>query len=174
MRIASQAAEQLKTKDLRKTRNIRKISKLHRMIVWCPVILPKWKFRWCWQKTFDKQTNFFRSALFHMKTRVSLKYFVNDCLWHKFWFLTFRDHFKLNFAGNFGNSKSFHTVLTYHYSNYFPYFPRISLIRWLLFWSFHWGWNLVIKAFQVCFKTFFRKYEINSCLSVAVYNKSSS
>ena len=28
--------------------------------------------------------NFSRSALFHMKTRVYLKYFVNDCLWKQF------------------------------------------------------------------------------------------
>ena len=32
-------------------------------------------------KTFEKQKlNFTHSALFHMKTRVVLKYFVNDCL----------------------------------------------------------------------------------------------
>ena len=32
------------------------------------------------KKTIEKQnSNFFRSALFHMKTRVSVKYFVNDC-----------------------------------------------------------------------------------------------
>ena len=28
--------------------------------------------------------NFSRIALFHMKTRVCLKYFVNDCLWKQF------------------------------------------------------------------------------------------
>ena len=32
------------------------------------------------KKTLEKQKlNFSHSALFHMKTRVSLKYFVNDC-----------------------------------------------------------------------------------------------
>ena len=32
------------------------------------------------KKTLEKQIlNFSRSALFHMKTRVSLTYFVNDC-----------------------------------------------------------------------------------------------
>ena len=31
-------------------------------------------------RTLEKQKlNFFHSALFHLKTRVSLKYFVNDC-----------------------------------------------------------------------------------------------
>ena len=33
-------------------------------------------------KTLEKQKlNFSCSVLFHMKTRVSLKYFVNDCVW---------------------------------------------------------------------------------------------
>ena len=33
-------------------------------------------------KSLEKQeVNFSRSTLFHMKTRVGLKYFVNDCLW---------------------------------------------------------------------------------------------
>ena len=33
-------------------------------------------------KPFEKQkSNFSRNALFHMKTRVSLKYFGNDCRW---------------------------------------------------------------------------------------------
>ena len=29
----------------------------------------------------NRDLNFSRSALFHMETRVSLKYFVNGCLW---------------------------------------------------------------------------------------------
>ena len=36
------------------------------------------------KKLVEKQKlNFSRSALFHMKTRDKLKYFVNDCLWKK-------------------------------------------------------------------------------------------
>ena len=31
------------------------------------------------QKTLEEKKNFFRSALFHMKTIVSLRYLVNDC-----------------------------------------------------------------------------------------------
>ena len=35
-------------------------------------------------KTLEKQElNFSRSALFYIKTRVHLKYFVDDCLWKK-------------------------------------------------------------------------------------------
>ena len=33
-------------------------------------------------KTLEKQkSNFPHTAVFHMKTKASLKYFVNDCLW---------------------------------------------------------------------------------------------
>ena len=48
-----------------------------------------------------------------MKTTVSLKYFVIDSLLKPFFYYNSpRDHLKLNFFDNFGNSKSFHTVLT--------------------------------------------------------------
>ena len=63
---------------LRKLGKIRKVPKLNRMIPWCPVPPPK--FCQYQRKTLEKhKLNFSRSALFFMKTRVSLKYFVNDC-----------------------------------------------------------------------------------------------
>ena len=72
---------------LRKLGNIRKFSEPHRMIAWCAVFLPKWKFRQYKQETLEKQTlNFSCSVLFHMETGVSLKYFVIDCrsqLWQQ-------------------------------------------------------------------------------------------
>ena len=34
--------------------------------------------------SWKQKLNFSRSALFNMKTRVSLRYFVNDCLWKHF------------------------------------------------------------------------------------------
>ena len=37
--VASQVAERLKTYDLRKLGNIRKVSKVHRMLAYCPVFL---------------------------------------------------------------------------------------------------------------------------------------
>ena len=46
------------------------------------------------------------------ESRVSLKYFVNDCLWKSFLILTFPRPLKLSFFDNFSNSKVFHTVLT--------------------------------------------------------------
>ena len=44
IQVPSRVVERLKTYDLRKPGNIRKISKLHRIIAYCPVLLPKWKF----------------------------------------------------------------------------------------------------------------------------------
>ena len=46
-----------------------------------------------------------------MKTRVSLKYFVTDCLWKPLFVSNFPDSFKLNFSDNFGNCRAFDTVL---------------------------------------------------------------
>ena len=50
------------------------------MIAHCPVPLLKGEFCQYQQNPFGKQkSNFSQSALFHMKTKVSLEYFVNDC-----------------------------------------------------------------------------------------------
>ena len=78
IRVASPIAEQLKTYDPRKLGKIRKVSKLHRA---GPVPSPPAKIKTLLilAKTLDRQKlNFSPSALFHMKTRVSLNYFVND------------------------------------------------------------------------------------------------
>ena len=34
---------------------------------------------------------------------------------------------------------------------------KICLTWELLFWFFNWGWSLVLKDFQVCFRKFYRK-----------------
>ena len=48
-----------------------------------------------------------------MKTRVFLKYFVNDCLWKQFFASNLpQTPFKLDFVHNSCNTKAFHTVLT--------------------------------------------------------------
>ena len=63
-------------------------------------------------KTLEKKILNTRSALFHMKSRVSLKYFVNDCLWKQIFASNLpTDSLNLNLLDNFGNSKAFHTVL---------------------------------------------------------------
>ena len=51
-------------------------------------------------KTLEKQkSNISHSALFHMKTRVGLKYFVNDRVWKPFFDSNPQpDPFKLNFT----------------------------------------------------------------------------
>ena len=41
IRVASRVAEQLKTQNLRKLGNIRKVSKLHPVIAYCPVFVSK-------------------------------------------------------------------------------------------------------------------------------------
>ena len=69
MRVASRAAERLKTQDLRKLGNIRKMSKIHRIIAHCPVPPPKCQYQ---QKTPEKQKlNPSCSAPPHTKTRAT-------------------------------------------------------------------------------------------------------
>ena len=64
---------------LRKFGKIRKLSKLHRTIAYS--LLSKMKILSILAKhsSKEKKLNFSRSTLFHMKTRLCLKYFVHDC-----------------------------------------------------------------------------------------------
>ena len=68
-------------KDLWKLQNIRKLYKSYRMISYFPVFVPKMKI---FLKLEKSSLNFTRSALFLMKIKVSLKYFINGCLWKHF------------------------------------------------------------------------------------------
>ena len=57
-----------------------KTSKRRRIIAQCLVLSKKQKCCQGKQKSAEKQKwNFSSSALFYMRTRVGLKYFVNDC-----------------------------------------------------------------------------------------------
>ena len=47
--------QRLKTYDIKKLRNIRKISKLHRIIVSCSVFLLKWYFFNTWKRLFKNR-----------------------------------------------------------------------------------------------------------------------
>ena len=61
--------------------NMKKISKLDRIIVWCSVLLPKLKFCQYYQKILEKwKLNFSGTVLFDRKTTLCLKYFGQDCL----------------------------------------------------------------------------------------------
>ena len=51
------------------------------MISYFPVFVPKMKI---FLKLEKSSLNFTRSALFLMKIKVSLKYFINGCLWKHF------------------------------------------------------------------------------------------
>ena len=74
-------AARLKTQDLRKLGNIRKVSKLQKMKAQLRGTLTKDKLSQHQKKSRKKQQlNFCGSVLFFMKTRASLKYFLTDCL----------------------------------------------------------------------------------------------
>ena len=66
--------------NIKKLGNIRKVSKLPKMIAWCPTSLRQWNFWQYWQRALGKQIlNFSRCVLIAMKNRVSLRYFVSYC-----------------------------------------------------------------------------------------------
>ena len=79
-----------------------------------PSLRAKMKILLILAKTLGKQKlNFRHSTLFHMQTRVSLKYFVNDSLWKSFLDSNLaHTPSYLIFFDNVGNSKAFRTVLT--------------------------------------------------------------
>ena len=110
------------------------------------------------KSSWKTEMNFSFSALVLMKTRVSLKYFVNDCL---------RKHF---FASNWSltssNWISLNVLVTLRpFTQFWPKIraiktqksPKICLAWQLLFRPFHWDQNLVFNDFPVCFYRFFRK-----------------
>ena len=67
----------------------------------------------CWKQKLD----FSRSAPFHMKTRVCLKYFVHHCLWkHGFVSNLLQARSNFYFYNNIGNSKAFNTVFKIKHS----------------------------------------------------------
>ena len=62
----------------------------------------------CWQNTPEKsKLNFSRSALFHVKTRVFLKYFVNNCHCKLFLLISRTRSLQTWVFNNFGNTKAF-------------------------------------------------------------------
>ena len=135
--------------------------KPHRMISQCPASPPHWKPWQYQQKTLGKEKlNFSRCALSATKTGVSLRYFVSYCLWKLF--------FDSNSPQTPSNLISVTFLVTLRPFTWFssnvraikwPESPKPCLTWWLLFRSFHWGWNLILKELRVCFRTFFRKIE---------------
>ena len=79
IRVASRVAERLKTEDLRKFRNIRKVSKLHRMIAYCSVPRQNKNFVSTSRKSRKIAIKLFPRCAISHKTRVSLKYPATDC-----------------------------------------------------------------------------------------------
>ena len=110
-------------------------------------------------ETLKKQElNFSRYALFHMKNRVTFKYFVSYCLWKHF-----LDSNLPQTTSNLISSKFSVTLIPL--TLFEPEIRAIKLQKspkicntWLLLSRFfYWGWNLVLKEFQVCFRMFLRK-----------------
>ena len=67
----------------------------------------------CWKQKLD----FSRSAPFHMKTSVCLKYFVHHCLWkHDFVSNLLQARSNFYFYNNIGNSNAFNTVFKIKHS----------------------------------------------------------
>ena len=84
--------------------------------------------------------------LFYVKTIVSLKCFVSDCLWKPF-----LDCKLAQAPLNLILLTILVTVL-----------PRIFTWFWPKVGAFDWGWHLLFKIFEVCFRTLCR--EINEIL----------
>ena len=80
----------LKKFRLRTLGNLRKISKLDRIIAWCSVLLSKLKFCQYYQKILEKwKLNFSGRVLFDRKTTLCLKYFGQDCPHKQFFAFNF-------------------------------------------------------------------------------------
>ena len=76
IRVVSRVAERLKTYDLRKYHENLEASQNYSLVLSLP---PKMKTLSVLLKIPAKKIELSRSALFHMKTRASFKYFVHDC-----------------------------------------------------------------------------------------------
>ena len=74
----------LKLQDLRKLRNIWKISNLIELLSNAQFSSRHENFVNPIKNLLKKKLKFSRIALFHMKTGVCLKYFVSDCSWSSF------------------------------------------------------------------------------------------
>ena len=110
-------------------------------------------------------------ALFHIKTRVYLKYFVNDCL-YKLFILPIRFRFPSNLI-------CLTILLTLKLLKQFQHKIRVRILRksakigltwWLVFWYFHWTLNLVLKNFEIWTRTFFQKNNANFSQKITLFN----
>ena len=110
-------------------------------------------------ETLKKQElNFSLYALFHIKNRVTFKYFVSYCLWKHF-----LDSNLPQTSSNLISLKFLVTLIPF--TLFEPKIrafrsqksPKLCLTWLLLSRSFHWVWDLVLKEFQVSFRTFFKK-----------------
>ena len=89
-------------------------------------------------KSLEKQVlNFSHGVLFHMKTRVSLKYFVNDCLW------------KQMFASNWYQTLSnlIYLTILVNLRPFTHFYPKIRTLKLLKMLKFALCWNSFFNLF---------------------------
>ena len=155
--------ERLKTLYLKKLGKIRKVSKPHRMIDQCSVFLSKCKYCQYQQKILEKlKLNFSLSVLFHMKTLLIIKYFLNGCsLLHSvtyfYQFVTFWDFFSkvFNFLHQF---VTFFTSLSL-FLTFFQYFFSIFKTFFLT----------IFDKFLTIFDSFATFCQLNLLLLISFY-----
>ena len=132
---------QKKTQDPKKLGNIRKMPKLRRIIAQFPVFLPNSKFCQYQQKPSLKQiSNFSLSVLFHMKTKVCLKYFVRGCSIVTKFIITFGRSLFTPFGNilfSFREKVNFFFHCYYHHCNYHCDYFIIDIIIILLQFAFY-------------------------------------
>ena len=93
------------------------------------------------------------SAVFHMKTKYWLKYFVHDCLWKQLFAIML-----LQVASNVVCLRVLVTLMSATQIQPNIRATNLQMIshffNWLLFQSFHWGSNLILEVVKVWFKMF--------------------
>ena len=147
--VVSRIDERLKRQDLRKLGSIRKVLKLHRIVAQYFVVLQNGNLLVLAKSSLKTEIIFSRSVLFCIKTRVSLKYFVNafNNKTHKFLLLTSLVSFqKISSMLRFLGSK-------YFFSSY------LEVILWQItnFEKFQCFFNI---ASLLCISNFLRIYHM--------------
>ena len=112
----------------------------------------------CWKIEIE----LFLQALFHTNNIFCLIYFGQDCLW--------KQYFASNSTQTPSNLTCFNFLVNLRHLTLVYLKRRVSNLQksdkicstWqLLFISFHWGPNLVLKAFKVLSRMFFERKKVN-------------
>ena len=110
---------------------------------------PNFKILLTLANTPEKQLNFSCKALFLIKTRVSLKYFVHDCLWKQFLLLSCSRPFKPIFLTFFVTVRSLSQVNLKLEQLSCRKVLKLILLEKYFSDFFHRSPNLLLKDFQI-------------------------